>query len=500
MTKRILFLLAVLVILGCVGPVSGQGYITVTNTVTANFFTSTRYGSAPFTVSFADTSYGGTPRTYLWDFGDGSTSTMENPSHTYLSLGEYTVRLTVTNQYGSDTLTRVAYIGVGDPPVPDFTTNVSGGTAPLAISFADTSTNVPTNWSWDFGDGSSSSGENPVHVYSAPGNYTVHLHVWNPYGEASVSRPDLLRVSPPPPVVPANQTGISGEQPKGFVDLIREARGTTEKNLPTAGLIPQQFMAVAAMLTSLAIVLIQFVIANISALAQFVPKVAKFFADLAGGHAVEKLNDKEIELRRLEARRTEQHFLGFSATEVLVIEAAVIMIALAFLLADRAALTLQMVLIYIAVGALSVVLHDMAHRYFATRHGHDADTRFWGLGTVIMFVTAWLYGNAFAQSYRNLVKREEDEEETREAGVESVAGPLVSLALMFLFLYLITWGGVFAVAGGIGFSINLVTAVYSLIPIETMDGLAVWRWNRPLYLLLFLPLIGFYLFTYVLVT
>lgn len=500
MTKRLLFLLAVLILVGGICPVFGQGYITVTNTVTANFFTSSRYGSAPFTVSFADTSYGGTPRTCLWDFGDGSTSTMENPTHTYLSNGEYTVKLTVTNQYGSDTLTRVGYIGVGDPPVPDFAVSPSGGTAPLSVSFTDTSKNVPTNWSWNFGDGSTVSGQNPVHVYTTPGNYTVSLHARNPYGEATLSRQDLIRVSALQAAVPAGQTPASGEQPKGFVDLIREARGTTEKNLPTAGIIPQQFMAVAAILTSLAVVLVQVVIANISALAQFLPRVAKFFADLAGGHAVEKLSDKEIEIRKIEARKLEQHFFGFSATEVLIIEAAVIMIALAFLLADRAALTLQMVLIYIAVGAVSVVLHDMAHRYFATRHGHDADTRFWGLGTIIMFVTAWLYGNAFAQTYRNLVNRGEKEDDRREEGIEMVAGPLVSIALMFVFLYLITLGGVFAVAGGIGFGINLVTAVYSLIPIETMDGLAIWRWNRPLYLCLFLPLIGFYLFTYVFVT
>ena len=119
----------------------------------------------------------------------------------------------------------------------------------------------------------------------------------------------------------------------------------------------------------------------------------------------------------------EQHFFGLSASEVLVVEAAVIMVAIAFLLADRADLTLQMVLIYMLVGAVSVVLHDFAHRYFATKHGHDADIRFWGLGTVIMFLTAWLYGNAFAQPYRYLVNRGEGIDETREMGVEMVAWP-----------------------------------------------------------------------------
>jgi Zn-dependent protease len=163
---------------------------------------------------------------------------------------------------------------------------------------------------------------------------------------------------------------------------------------------------------------------------------------------------------------------------------AVIMVAMAFIFADRADLTLQTVIIYILVGAVSVVLHDFAHRYFATKHGHDADTQFWGLGTVIMFLTAWLYGNAFAQSYRNLVQREK-EDEPSETGI-----------LMVLFLAMTTLGDIWAIAGSVGFTINLITAVYSLMPIATMDGGAIWKWNRTIYLGLFLPMIAFYFFTY----
>jgi hypothetical protein len=76
-----------------------------------------------------------------------------------------------------------------------------------------------------------------------------------------------------------------------------------------------------------------------------------------------------------------------------------------------------------------------------------------------MFLTAWLYGNAFATSYRNLVKRQ-GEDENRELGREMVAGPCVSIVLMVLFLALTQAGGLWALAGGAGFSINLMTAVY----------------------------------------
>ena len=88
---------------------------------------------------------------------------------------------------------------------------------------------------------------------------------------------------------------------------------------------------------------------------------------------------------------------------------------------------------------------------------------------------------------------------TRKTGIEMVAGPVVSIILTFIFLGMVMLGGVWAIAGGIGFTINLITAVYSLMPIETMDGLAIWRWNRALYLVLLVPMFLFYCYTFMLV-
>jgi PKD repeat protein len=550
-----------------------------------DFYSATQSGTAPLRVSFFDRSEGTPPLRYLWDFGDGSTSFEQNPTHTYATNGKYSVSLTVTNSFGQDTQTLPGFIGIGDPPVPQFSVSPSGGNVPLTVVFTDRTTGGAGSWRWDFGDGTSATVQNPAHTYTKPGIYTVtlsvtnafgreqitqsalinagvipdaefiaetrqgdppltvrfrdfssgrplawlwnfgdgttstekdpvhtytkegyyttSLHIANAFGSDSLTRPDHIIVgNPVPPVSPGQPEMVTPpaaeDKPGGVIGLIREARGTTEKNLPTRGFIPPQFMALAAVLTSFAFVLINLLVSNIGILSQVGPKVLKFFIDLAGGHAVEELSAKEIEKRGIAVRKQEQHFFGFSPVEILVIEVAVIMVALAFILADRAELTLQTVLIYILVGAISVVLHDFAHRYFATRHGHDADTRFWGLGTVIMFLTAWLYGNAFAQSYRNLVNRQ-GEDEPRELGIEMVAGPCVSIILMVLFLALIPLGGLFAIAGGVGFSINLITAVYSLMPIETMDGGAIWKWNRAVYLMLFLPMIAFYFFTYMIV-
>ncbi len=65
----------------------------------------------------------------------------------------------------------------GCPPVVNFTSDVTNGTAPLAVQFTDLTTHSPTAWAWDFGDGGASTAQNPTHTYLAPGNYTVSLTV-----------------------------------------------------------------------------------------------------------------------------------------------------------------------------------------------------------------------------------------------------------------------------------------------------------------------------------
>ncbi|PVG80560.1 cell surface protein, partial [Nocardioides gansuensis] len=72
---------------------------------TASFTVSPASGTAPLSVTFTDTSTG-SPTSWLWDFGDGTTSTAQNPSHTYTAAGTYTVSLRATNATGFDTATR----------------------------------------------------------------------------------------------------------------------------------------------------------------------------------------------------------------------------------------------------------------------------------------------------------------------------------------------------------------------------------------------------------
>jgi PKD repeat protein len=166
----------------------------------ANFTATPTSGKNPLNVTFTDTSET-TPNKWFWNFGDGTNSTAQNPVHTYASAGTYNISLKVWNDLGSDTMEKVRYITVRDPaaPVANFTAFPSTGNAPLMVTFNDTSTNVPTAWSWSFGDGTNATIPNPIHTYSAPGNYTVSLNVTNDDGTDSISRFDFIKVTNLPP-------------------------------------------------------------------------------------------------------------------------------------------------------------------------------------------------------------------------------------------------------------------------------------------------------------
>lgn len=140
-------------------------------------------------VNFTDGS-GGNPTSWLWDFGNGATSTLRNPSTTYFNPGTYTVTLTVTNAQGSNTMTRTNLITVYGKPAVNFIVDDSIGCFPHRAQFSDLSTasanTTNTTWLWDFGDGTQSTDRNPMHVYNNMGNFTVTLKVTNDKGCSGV--------------------------------------------------------------------------------------------------------------------------------------------------------------------------------------------------------------------------------------------------------------------------------------------------------------------------
>jgi VCBS repeat-containing protein len=179
-------------------------YITVSNTgPTADFSAMPLSGSEPLTVSFSDasTSYDGIT-SWQWDFGDGGTSTQQNPAHTYTQDGVYTVSV-VVQEADADSDTETKNITVFDTgPTADFFANPLLGDKPLTVNFTDTSTSYDgiTSWQWDFGDGGTSTLQNPTHTYTQEGVYTVSLTVTEGDGSSdTATQDDYVTVENSPP-------------------------------------------------------------------------------------------------------------------------------------------------------------------------------------------------------------------------------------------------------------------------------------------------------------
>ncbi len=184
-------------------------------TPVAAFSATPTSGKAPLTVAFTDQSTN-TPTSWSWTFGDGGTSTLQNPTYVYNTAGTFNVTLIAANGYGSSTLMKQAYVTVTPktPPVAAFSATSTSGKAPLTVSFTDQSTNNPTSWSWSFGDGGTSTLQNPTYVYYAAGTYTVTLTATNGDGSNTTVVQNLVTVTPKtPPVAAFSATPTSGKVP-----------------------------------------------------------------------------------------------------------------------------------------------------------------------------------------------------------------------------------------------------------------------------------------------
>ena len=140
---------------------------------------------AGFTIDFTDTSTN-QPTSWSWTFGDNTTSTLQNPSHTYAAAGTYTTTLVATNAAGSDPT--IIYVTVAAAAVPGAAFSYS--TSGLAVQFTDTSTGGPTSWAWDFTDNGStdSTVRNPTFTFPSAGTYTTRLTATNANGNGTTTR------------------------------------------------------------------------------------------------------------------------------------------------------------------------------------------------------------------------------------------------------------------------------------------------------------------------
>jgi len=132
---------------------------------------------------------------YGWDFGDGATSTLEDPlPHTYGTWGQYTITLVVNSGICTDTVTQQVEI---TPPVPTAGFIGAGeGCAPLTVSFTNTSL-LGLSYQWNFGDGGTSTADHPTYTWNQPGTYVVSLTAFGPGGTVNTAvKVDSIVVHP----------------------------------------------------------------------------------------------------------------------------------------------------------------------------------------------------------------------------------------------------------------------------------------------------------------
>jgi PKD repeat protein len=176
----------------------------------AKFTATPLNGHPPLDVQFTDKSTGNISA-WEWDFnGDGALDSItQNPEYTYESPGNYTVSLTVIGPDGNDTVVQKDYIEITRCPYfADFAIEPLPGncqvqgnstlcTGTTTIHFIDKSTGNVTAWAWDFDNNGTidSTQQNPSHVYSKNGNYTVTLSITTPACKDTITKQDYINLS-----------------------------------------------------------------------------------------------------------------------------------------------------------------------------------------------------------------------------------------------------------------------------------------------------------------
>jgi PKD repeat protein len=167
---------------------------------------------------------------YLWDFGDGGTSAERNPLHAFDSSGTKSVRLTVTDDEGaSDTITREIMVFPNVRPTADFSFSPDGGSIEDVVYFVDESVDEDGSvvaWSWDFGDGDSSSRREPDHRFSETGVHYVTLTVEDDDGnQDSVTKPVTVANLPPDADFTASAESVEVGEEVRFTDGSSDPEG-----------------------------------------------------------------------------------------------------------------------------------------------------------------------------------------------------------------------------------------------------------------------------------
>ncbi len=371
-------------------------------------------------------------------------------------------------------------------PVADFSANNSTGVAPLSVQFTNNSTGFPSEWEWNFGDGTANNTTvNTTHVYQKAGIYNVTLTAINNNGSSTIQKIGYIIVNTPIPSVSKLQIGgfsYSYGNSSTTSGIISDAK---KASIPVAGLVTSIVLGWSLSLPWL------------SKLLEFVGEGSKEISN-------DIVNDVEVKQRKIKASAKKVWIFGLSRFEIIVGLVTAILFGIAFLWASQNPFSIVNVILFIVISGVSLLVNAFAHIYVADRYHLKTEYKFWTLGTIIMLATSILLHTVFAQPSRTLIDEEDHHGEDldkqvkdkRKNGIIAIAGPLVSLSLFFVFLivYLMTPNNelVRTVADS-GMLMNIVLCVYGLMPFKPMDGPEVKAWNKWLWASLFFVPMIFYI-------
>jgi len=186
-------------------------------------------GDSPLPVQFTHSNSGGPISSWLWDFGDGGSSTLPDPVHTYVSSlpDSFSVSLTVLGPGGGDQVTKTDLIIVHPivfPPIASFSADPLTGFG--FVQFTDESVGDISSWNWDFGDGMGTSTERyPGYTYPAPGTYSPSLTVTGPTGSDILVKPDYITIMPADTVIAGFTPSATFGVTPASIDFVNSSAG-----------------------------------------------------------------------------------------------------------------------------------------------------------------------------------------------------------------------------------------------------------------------------------
>jgi len=443
---------------------------------------------------------------YLWDFGDGSQASGPVVTYTFSGGGEYPVTLTVTdNEGGRSIFSQPVSVAFAAPPIPVPVASPDSGPAPLTVSFSGRESYDPDGtialYAWNFGDGTSGQGPTVSHFYRAPGTYQATLTVTDMQGLTGVSAITITAYSQlTPRATAAPPTTVATPTPVPTIGIVHGGDtwpGIADPHPLLGGILPFPVLFFLSMLAGTAVAALSTLPAT-QGISRRLDKGEESAKDYLSSTASSLINRLEATRRKLgPVIRGDPVLFGLTARELAVFFFCAGAYALAFLLKDRLQISPGNLLILVVAGAITTLAHQLGHHEAARRTGQTAELQFWGLGTAMLVLSAWIFGYLFASPSRNLFQKGPDLS-PRTIAMVNLAGPAMSVAVAMASLLLLPLGGLAAFAGQTLFTMNLLNGVYSLVPFDPMDGKAVFDWNRSVWAAVFFPLLAVYAAVYLL--